>query len=417
MTVKSELAAQGVAQVLVTLQGVPPGDGVALVNRRPAIDRVKQHFVLRESSQPSMLATEVRRGGKAVNQAPVLTLIRPVAATAMKATSGLTWGLKRLRVRELWDQGITGRGVLIGHLDTGVDASHPALAGAVADFAEFDWNGDRVPRAAPRDSDEHGTHTAGTIVGRKVSSTSFGVAPGAKLVSALVIEGGNVIARILGGMDWVIGAGARILSMSLGLRGYHDQFLPLMQAIRNRGILPVIAVGNEGPGTSRSPGNFDLVLSVGASDAQDDVPSFSSSQTLLKPRELLVPDLIAPGADVLSALPRGRYGSLDGTSMATPHVAGLAALLWEAEPGATVDEIEEAIFRSCKQTTAQPRDGGNRGIPDAVAALAALRSMLAPSGGGAPGATPRSATRKSPATRRKARRTSKRQKSQAKRRR
>ena len=65
----------------------------------------------------------------------------------------------------------------------------------------------------------------------------FGVAPGAQLASAMVIEGGDVIARILGGMDWIVGEGARILSMSLGLRGFHAEFLPLMQAIRNRGIL------------------------------------------------------------------------------------------------------------------------------------------------------------------------------------
>ena len=206
-----------------------------------------------------------------------------------------TWGLDRLRAREAWKAGFTGEGVIVGHLDTGVDGKHPALKGAIASFAEFDFLGERIPGAKPRDSDEHGTHTAGTIVGREVDGSQFGVAPGAKLASALVIEGGNIVARILGGMDWIVGEGAKVLSMSLGIRGFHDEFLPLMQAIRNRGVLPVIAAGNEGAGTSRSPGNYDNVLSIGACDENDRIPSFSSSQRIVRPIDPLVPDIVAPG--------------------------------------------------------------------------------------------------------------------------
>jgi subtilisin family serine protease len=173
-------------------------------------------------------------------------------------------------------------------------------------------------------------------------------------------------------MDWIVGEGARILSMSLGLRGFHAEFQPLMQALRNRGILPVIAVGNEGPGTSRSPGNYDIVLSVGASSNQDEVADFSSSQRFVRTGDPLVPDLVAPGVDTLSALPGGEFGEFSGSSMATPHIAGLAALLWQAKPGATVDEIEAAILKSCKRPASMPAARANRGVPDAVAALALL---------------------------------------------
>ena len=113
------------------------------------------------------------------------------------------------------------------------------------------------------DSDEHGTHTAGTIVGRAGLKGAFGVAPEAQLASAMVIEGGQVIDRILAGMDWLIGEGVHIMSMSLGLRGFTPAFQAVIDALRAANVLPVIAVGNEGPNTSRSPGNYANVLSVG----------------------------------------------------------------------------------------------------------------------------------------------------------
>ena len=201
-----------------------------------------------------------------VVEAPELSLIRPFARRSARLAAAPTWGIKRLKVDKLWAQGIKGRGVIVGHLDTGIDGTHPALEDAIAAFAEFDLAGDQVPGARPTDSGEHGTHTAGTIVGRSVPKGAFGVAPEAKVASAMVIEGGQVIDRILAGMDWVIGEGAQILSMSLGLRGFTPAFQTVVTALRNANVLPVIAVGNEGPNTSRSPGNYDTVLAVGAMD-------------------------------------------------------------------------------------------------------------------------------------------------------
>ena len=200
-----------------------------------------------------------------------------------------------------------------------------------------------------------------------------GVAPKAKLASAIVIEGGNVIARVLGGMDWALGEGVRILSISLGLRGWWDDFIPITRILRARGVLPVMAVGNEGPGSSRSPGNYPEALSIGASDDTDAVADFSSSQRFRRRIDPIVPDLVAPGVNVISAVPRGRYEAFDGSSMATPHVAGLAALLMEAKPNATVAEIQRAIYASCSRPAGMLTDRGNRGIPDGVAALRRLR--------------------------------------------
>jgi subtilisin len=310
---------------------------------------------------------------QAVNAAPVLSLIRPVAEAPLAAAMpGRTWGIERLGVQRVWDVGFTGKDVIVGHLDTGIDAAHPALQGALHVFAEFDMAGDPIPGASPSDSGWHGTHTAGTIAGRLTDGTHFGVAPASKLASAIVIEGGDVTARLLGGMDWVIGEGARVLNMSLGIRGYTSDFMDLTQRLRERGVLPVFAVGNESAGTSRSPGNYAEALSVGACVQDDMVAGFSCSQTFARPDEPIVPDVVAPGVDILSCLPNGKYGQSNGSSMATPHISGLAALLLQAKPEATVDDIERAIFASCKRPTAMPKDRGNRGIPDAERALTNL---------------------------------------------
>lgn len=308
-----------------------------------------------------------------VVEAPELSLIRPFATRAARLSAAPTWGIKRLKVNRLWAQGLKGRGVIVGHLDTGIDGAHPALQNAIAAFAEFDLAGDQVPGANPSDSDEHGTHTAGTIVGRSVPKGAFGVAPEAQVASAMVIEGGQVIDRILAGMDWVIENGARILSMSLGLRGFTPAFQTVVDALRNANVLPVIAVGNEGPTTSRSPGNYTNVLSVGAMDGSDEVADFSGSQRFNRPDDPLVPDLVAPGVDVLSCVPNGKFAKMDGSSMATPHVAGLAALLLAAEPGATAGDLEQAILGSCVRPAGMLEARGNRGVPDAEAALRILR--------------------------------------------
>lgn len=341
--------------------------------------------------------------GKVV-KAPELSLIRPVAMQDFRLGSGPTWGIKRMQVDRLWAAGITGKGVLVGHLDTGVDGSHPALKGAIGKFAEFDFAGDLVPGAKPRDSDEHGTHTAGTIAGRPVAKGRFGVAPDAQLASAMVIEGGQVIDRILAGMDWVIGEGARILSMSLGLRGFTPAFQTVIDALRTANVLPIIAVGNEGPNTSRSPGNYANALSVGAMDDNNRVADFSGSQQFNRPINPLCPALVAPGVDVLSCVPGNRYKLMNGSSMATPHVAGLAALLLEAVPAATPEQVEQAIIDSCSRPGTMIEARANHGVPDAVRAYELLKGAPLPAAVAAVSGRRRSGAARKGAVRKAARR-------------
>ncbi len=312
----------------------------------------------------------------AVAGAPQISLIHPERVAAAKLVKKVTWGLDFMNVPRLWKEGLTGKGIKVGHLDTGVDGKHPTLKKAVEAFVEFDLEGNLIhPSPAPHDSGDHGTHTAATIAGRPVNDRSVGVAPEAELASAIVIEGGVPVARVLGGMDWALSQGIQILSMSLGFRGYWEEFIPIIDILRSQNVLPVIAVGNEGPGTSRSPGNYPNVLSVGAHNEDRIVADFSSSQRFKRIKNPITPDLVAPGVEIISAQPGGGYQSMDGSSMATPHVAGLAALLMQANPSATIDEVENAIFQSCSLSPGMFASRANRGIPDAIKALALVSGI------------------------------------------
>jgi subtilisin len=308
-----------------------------------------------------------------VDGAPPLSPIRPPRVAPATLDRPVTWGIERLEVPALWDQGLTGEGVLVAHLDTGVDGEHPALRGAVAHFAEFDSLGREIePPPKPHDADDHGTHTAATLAGRPVDGKHVGVAPGAQLASAIVIEGGDAVARVLAGMDWALGLGVRVLNLSLGFRGWWTDFLAVTRILRRKGVLPVIAVGNEYAGSSRSPGNYREALSVGALGKDDRVPDFSSSERFDRKVDPVVPDLVAPGVGVVSAKPGGGYQEMDGTSMATPHVAGLAALLLQARPDVRMTRLEKAILDSCERPPGMSGERGGRGVPSAVRALAAL---------------------------------------------
>ena len=350
-----------------------------------------------------MLGTVDKKGLKALHarkkevaaviEAPEFSLISPheVAALAGPPT-GISWGITRLGVTSLWDKGLTGKGILIGHLDTGVDVTHPALTQSVDVFAEFDLIGEEVTTGGgattgsggvggggagttpvtPRDTGSHGTHTAGILNGQPHAGLTFGVAPGAKLAAAIVIEGGDVPARTIAALDWTIGQGCRVVNLSLGVRGFHPQFATILALVKQRNVLPIVAVGNEGAQTSRSPGNHKEVISVGAIDEQNAVWLFSSSQILPTTPKRSVPDLAAPGVAIWSSAPNGKLIPLSGTSMATPHVSGLAALLMEHKPEATAVDIENAIYKSCTRPAGTSTVRISRGVPDAVKALAAL---------------------------------------------
>ena len=260
----------------------------------------------------------------------------------------VAWGLERSNALAAWGTyGARGKGVKIGLLDTGVDADHPDLKGKVSDWAEFDGNGYPVPGSKAHDSDEHGTHCAGTLVGDGASGRHIGVAPDATIAAGLVLNGaqGGTDAQVLAGIDWAAGAGVDVLSLSLGGLVMDPEtpptYMEAMLSCVEIGIPVVAAIGNEGEQTTGSPGNNLFSLSVGATDHEDRVAGFSGGRTqiiyesdYIAPEHLPLPyskpDLTAPGVAIYSSVPGGGYKSISGTSMAAPHVAGAIALLLSA---------------------------------------------------------------------------------------
>lgn len=289
-----------------------------------------------------------------------------------EAKRGATWGLRRLGIPELWKT-TKGRGINVAVLDTGVYADHAAIQGRVKDFIVIDPLGRRIAAKPTFDGGQHGTHVCGTIAGgRTPDGVSIGVAPEADLYVASVLMGESTLRTLLEGISWAVEKGVDIINMSLGFTYYEPLFNEIFQMlIEQYGILPVVAIGNENHGNSSSPGNAPDAFSVGAVEkgtaARSAVAFFSSGASLVFPGQepnglVNKPDVVAPGVQVFSCIPPQKrpdgtyeYVYMDGTSMATPHVAGVAALLMAARPEAPVTSIMEVL-----KTTAQHPDGTNR---------------------------------------------------------
>ena len=242
---------------------------------------------------------------------------------------------------------VTGRGIRVGVIDTGIDYTHEALGGAIGvvvvggyDFVNND--------ADPMDDNGHGTHVAGIIAGN--SSTLYGKAPGVKLYAYKVLDASGVglTSTVLAGLEQAIKDSMSVINMSLG-SSVGDPSDPLCEAVDRAveaGIVVVVAAGNSGEnGSIGSPAAAELALTVGAVDASNAIASFSSKG----PTNLtygIKPDVVAPGVSILSAKLGGGYVLMSGTSMAAPYAAGLAAALREFHPDWSAADIRDAIVGS-----------------------------------------------------------------------
>lgn len=267
------------------------------------------------------------------------------------------WGLAKTGALAAWGAfGARGKGALVAVLDTGVDPDHPDLKGKIAGFAEFDQEGRLVTDklADAYDSGQHGTHCAGTIVGGDASGRWIGMAPEAKILAGLVLkEGVGQDWQIMAGMEWAIGREAQVISMSLGgLRLTPDVLDTFTRTIINAnrlGIPVVVSVGNDGSQTSGPPGSDCFAFAVGATDADDWAAGFSGGRTQVVTASRYIraehlplvyskPEVSAPGVDIYSSVPGGKWEAWSGTSMAAPHVAGAMALLL-GEPGNLAQQV------------------------------------------------------------------------------
>jgi subtilisin family serine protease len=280
-----------------------------------------------------------------------------------KVRVALSDSVPQIGAPQAWAAGYTGAGVTVAVLDTGYDPTHPDLAGRVGAAQDFTGEGSAV------DGHGHGTHVAATIAGSGAASDANrkGVAPGARLIVGRVLDssGSGDLSWVISGIEWAVAQGARVVSLSLGA-GPSDGTDPVSTAVdtltEQTGTLFVIAAGNAGPdaGSVQAPGVATEALTVGAVDKSGKLAAFSGRGPRLGDAAVK-PELTAPGVNIVAARATGtslgelvddRYTSLSGTSMATPHVAGAAALLAQQHPDWRAAQLKAALVGS-----AQPLDG------------------------------------------------------------
>ncbi|MFJ2586925.1 S8 family serine peptidase [Streptomyces sp. NPDC087538] len=315
-----------------------------------ALDAIGGLALKAEKEKAADFWSDVTRGARSFSTSGMkkLWLDRKVQATLDKST-------KQVGADLAWAAGYDGKGTKVAVLDTGVDAEHPDLKGRVAaseNFTDSDSTDDRQG---------HGTHTISTVGGSGAASggKKKGVAPGADLLAGKVLNdsGSGAESWIIAGMQWAVDQKADVVSMSLGSPEPTDCTDPMSVAAeelaQSKGTLFVIAAGNSGPtfNTVSSPGCAPSVLTVGAVDRDDTTAQFSSRGPAIG-SHTLKPEIAAPGVAISAAAAGGRgvyaYRSMSGTSMATPHVAGAAAIVKQRHPDWTAQQIKAALVSSAK---------------------------------------------------------------------
>ncbi len=281
-----------------------------------------------------------------------------------------------------WTQGLDGTGVTVAVLDTGIDAGHPDLVGKVtaeANFSDSDSTTDRFG---------HGTHVASIVAGSGFASGGLytGVAPGASLLNAKVLGdyGFGEDSSVIAGMEWAVAQGADIVNLSLGsypTDGTDPVSMAVNELSASSGTLFVIAAGNGGDFGEKvsAPATADAALAVGAVDGQEELASFSSTGPRIGDYAIK-PEITGPGVDITAALsqdaqPIGEpvgddYQTLSGTSMATPHVVGAAAILAQAHPDWSGDRLKTVLVGSASPNpvlTVYQQGGGRVDVPSALA--------------------------------------------------
>ncbi|WP_406687668.1 S8 family peptidase [Rossellomorea vietnamensis] len=271
-----------------------------------------------------------------------------------RVEAALDQSVPQIGADQAWEQGYTGEGVKVAVLDTGIDSEHPDITGQIDEAVSF------VPGEEVEDVNGHGTHVASTVLGTGAGDGKHkGVAPDARLLVGKVLsdEGFGQDSWIIDGMEWA-SENAKIVNMSLGSDMPSDGTDPMAEAVNQlteeNGTLFVIAAGNRGgEGTIGSPGAADSALTVGAVDKKDQLAWFSSKGPRYGDMGLK-PDLSAPGVDIVAARSQyssgeGLYKSMNGTSMATPHVAGAAAILSGKHPEWDGQTLKQVLMNTTKK--------------------------------------------------------------------
>ncbi len=317
----------------------------ARLGKQPKVERVDEDRKVRWlHSLPEFNSATVDFSG-------ITKQIRQLPASPADKGPQIPWGVQRIGAPQAWSR-TQGQGAAVAVIDTGIDATHPDLKGQVA-------GGINILDAAHPDSwadDEgHGTHVAGTIAGLGADGGVAGVAPQAKLYAVKVLDkdGNGNYSDVIAGIEWAMNHGIKIANMSLGADEGSEPLHRAVQAALAKGMLIIAAAGNTG-GSVGYPGAYPETVAVAAADASDHVAPFSSRGPELS--------YIAPGVDILSTKMGGGYVSLSGTSMASPHVSGMAALAF-TEGATTPASLRAVLDKAARPIAGLTPDLEGRGMP------------------------------------------------------
>ncbi|HAM35219.1 MAG TPA: hypothetical protein DEB40_01400 [Elusimicrobia bacterium] len=262
------------------------------------------------------------------------SVIKPFRGTG--AARKLPWGIVRVNAPGAWSV-TRGEGVKVCVIDTGIDYAHPDLEANIrGGWNAIERNDDFM------DDNGHGSHVAGVIAAVDDGSGVVGVAPQASIYGVKVLDaaGGGNFDDVIAGMQWAVDNRMDVASMSLGTGRGNDSLKAAVEAMAKNGVVLVAAAGNAGPGenTVIFPGGYPGAVAIAASDSSDQIAYFSSRGDAVA--------LAAPGVGIYSTFKNGGYKTLDGTSMATPHVSGLAALFISAKGVRGLDAVRAALIRA-----------------------------------------------------------------------
>lgn len=281
----------------------------------------------------------------------------------------LDTSVPKISTPKVWELGLRGQGVKIAVIDTGIDTAHPDFTGRIVATASF--VSDSV-----EDDNGHGTHVASTVAGSGAKSNGkyIGVSPEASLYVAKVLraDGGGSMSGVMAGIEWaVLDQNVQIINLSLGGVGSCDgtDALSVMcdEAVTQAGVVVCVAAGNTGPDerTVGSPGCARRVITIGAMDDNDRIANFSSRGPTADGR--VKPDIVFPGVNIVAAQAQGTqmgqvvaegYVSANGTSMATPHASGVAALMLQANPELTAEQVKTLMLAGAVNIGARPNEQG-----------------------------------------------------------
>lgn len=268
---------------------------------------------------------------------------KPLPGDPLSNPQDTPWGINRINAPQVWGQ-TSGASVKVAVVDSGAGSNSDLNIVGGYDFVNNDSD--------PTDDNEHGTHVSGTIAAIDDGDGVVGGAHQASLYAVKVLDrrGSGSYSNIIAGIQWCIDNGMQVINMSLGgssdSQAMHDAII----AATNAGILVVVAAGNEAQSGNPVgfPAAYEEVLSVGATDINNNIASFSSHGYYV--------DIAAPGVNITSTIPNDRQDAFNGTSMASPHVAAVAALVISANPGMTPAQVKARLIETATDLGSPGRD-------------------------------------------------------------